>query len=285
MSDNLSQAHKSHPRNFANNRYVYPVISRRSGGVSIGINLNPDKACNFNCPYCQVDRTIAGGEQIIDLKILEDELIGALSCFDQNSVCTLPIYTDIAPRNKKLIDIALSGDGEPTMVKEFEQVCAMLSQLQATSHLPFKLVLITNATLFHKHSVQRGISHLLAKNGNVWAKLDAGTEDWYKKVSGSQISFVRIQENIVLLGKLHPITIQTLWHHLGDDYATEHELDAYLSLVAHWISEGVQIAHIQFHTLARNPSDSRCHPIKKEKLLSWAEHAHKKLHIPITAYV
>ncbi|MDX9945398.1 MAG: radical SAM protein, partial [Azonexus sp.] len=33
-----------HSRDSAGLRYVYPVISRRAGGVSVGINLNPNNA-------------------------------------------------------------------------------------------------------------------------------------------------------------------------------------------------------------------------------------------------
>ena len=47
---------QDHPRSFEANRYVYPVLSRRAGGISIGVNLNVDKVCNFHCVYCQVSR-------------------------------------------------------------------------------------------------------------------------------------------------------------------------------------------------------------------------------------
>ena len=50
------QLHAQHARTYQQNRFVYPVLSRRSGGLSLGINLNPDKVCNFDCIYCQVDR-------------------------------------------------------------------------------------------------------------------------------------------------------------------------------------------------------------------------------------
>ncbi|MBM3871597.1 MAG: radical SAM protein, partial [Verrucomicrobia bacterium] len=40
---------RDHTRIYRDFTYVYPVISRRSGGLSIGINLNPDKKCNFDC--------------------------------------------------------------------------------------------------------------------------------------------------------------------------------------------------------------------------------------------
>ena len=48
--------HTQHQRSFEWNRFVYPVLSRRSKGLSVGVNLNPDKICNFDCIYCQVDR-------------------------------------------------------------------------------------------------------------------------------------------------------------------------------------------------------------------------------------
>src|SRR5687767_2793138 len=64
----------SHPRSFETNRFVYPVVSRRSGGVSIGVNLNPDKVCNFDCIYCQVDRVSAAETKFVDLAQLLDEL-------------------------------------------------------------------------------------------------------------------------------------------------------------------------------------------------------------------
>ena len=53
----ILNAHRQHPRRFEDFKFVYPVLSRRAHGISIGINTNPDKVCNFDCIYCQVDRT------------------------------------------------------------------------------------------------------------------------------------------------------------------------------------------------------------------------------------
>ncbi|MEX0791938.1 MAG: radical SAM protein, partial [Pirellulaceae bacterium] len=52
----LHPLHTQHERGFEANKFVYPVLSRRSKGISLGVNLNPDKRCNFDCIYCQVDR-------------------------------------------------------------------------------------------------------------------------------------------------------------------------------------------------------------------------------------
>src|SRR5512137_2236300 len=65
---------KDHSRDSAGMLYVYPVVSRRAGGVSIGINLNPNNACNWRCLYCQVPNLGRGGPPPIDLRRLEGEL-------------------------------------------------------------------------------------------------------------------------------------------------------------------------------------------------------------------
>jgi wyosine [tRNA(Phe)-imidazoG37] synthetase (radical SAM superfamily) len=68
----------NHDRGSAALRYVYPVISRRAGGVSVGINLNPNNACNWRCIYCQVPGLTRGTAPTIDLSVLEKELRGFL---------------------------------------------------------------------------------------------------------------------------------------------------------------------------------------------------------------
>src|SRR5574344_919180 len=65
--DALVPAHLDHTREWARFDYCYPVISRRSGGVSLGVNLNPDKRCNFNCVYCEVDRCTPPRRKDVDL--------------------------------------------------------------------------------------------------------------------------------------------------------------------------------------------------------------------------
>ena len=77
----LQQAHRQHDRHWRDNAYCYPVISRRSGGLSIGINLNPDTACNFDCIYCQVDRTTPPAVRKVDLDRLKEELNNLLDAF------------------------------------------------------------------------------------------------------------------------------------------------------------------------------------------------------------
>ncbi|MBN2216354.1 MAG: radical SAM protein, partial [Pirellulales bacterium] len=103
-----------HPRSFHANRYVYPVVSRRSRGISIGVNLSPDRRCNFNCVYCQVDRHTAGENQPLDAERLADELDHVIELVVTGRLFESPAFRNTPGPLRRLNDIALSGDGEPT---------------------------------------------------------------------------------------------------------------------------------------------------------------------------
>ena len=64
----------SRPREFLGNRFVYVVVSSRARGLSIGVNMNPDKHCKFGCEYCEVDRTVSALEKSLDVDVMAEEL-------------------------------------------------------------------------------------------------------------------------------------------------------------------------------------------------------------------
>lgn len=269
MNSDLKREHSNHPREFADFTFAYPVLSRRSGGISIGINLNLDKNCNFDCPYCQVDRTRPKDKQAISLELIQNELDQLLSLCDSKGIFRLPKFASIADQDKQLKDIAISGDGEPTMVPEFSLVCKMISELQATRpELGFKLILITNSTLLDKKMVLDGIGYLRSIRGEVWAKLDAGTEAWFQKINISRISLDRIEANLIALGKYHPYKIQSLFCGLDGALPSSAEIAAYFQRLNRIKNSGSDIQEIQLHTLARKPAQSFCTPVPPELLFS-----------------
>ena len=267
-----SDLHRSHPRVYETFTYAYPVLSRRSGGVSFGVNLNLDKLCNFDCPYCQVDRTVAGKPQKLDLAVIREEVETLLDSVDERGVCRLPLFDALPDEQKMLRDIALSGDGEPTMVPEFAAIAAMLAEVQAARpELDFKLVLITNATLLDRAAVQAGVAALLSRRGEVWAKLDAGTEAWYQKVNISRVNLERIEANLVSLGRKHPFKIQSFFCSLrGSDGNVvgwdEAEITAWLDRLSRVKSSGANILEVQLYTLARRPAEAFVQPVTGEFL-------------------
>src|SRR4051812_28338279 len=122
--------HTDHARLFEGNRFVYPVLSRRSGGISIGVNLNPDKICNFDCIYCQVDRRSQSETRFVETAALVDELRSTLDLVVSGQIYESPKFRDVPSHLRRLNDIAFSGDGEPTTYKNFDEIIGACAEVK-----------------------------------------------------------------------------------------------------------------------------------------------------------
>ncbi len=254
--------HTKHERLFEDNRFVYPVISRRSRGLSIGVNLNPDKVCNFDCIYCQVDRTRASETRFVQLDEVLGELTTMLQMVQSGRLYRHPRFRDVPAPLRRLNDIAFSGDGEPTTYRNFDEIIAACAEVKRRHQLqPVKLVLITNASMFHRPHVQRGLEILNANEGEIWAKLDAGTGDYFQQVGRTTIPFHRILENIASAAVRWPIVIQSLFLKIDGCGPSDAELAAYCDRLQAIVGNGGQIRCVQVHTVARPPAESYVTPL------------------------
>jgi wyosine [tRNA(Phe)-imidazoG37] synthetase (radical SAM superfamily) len=246
-----------HSRFWESNRYVYPVISRRSKGLSIGVNLNPDKACNFDCIYCCVDRTVPPSVREVDLTILRTELEQMLALTTTGMLWSTPPFDQTPLGLRRLNDIAFSGDGEPTSFPQFQQACELsASLLQQASLADVKLVVITNATLFHRPRVARALEFLDVHHGEIWAKLDAGTEEYYRLVERSSVPLQRVLDNILAAGRVRPIVIQSLFMEIHDQPPSDDEIAAFVDRLRQLKTDGCQIKLVQVYTVARRVTES-----------------------------
>jgi len=274
-----------HPRSFRANWYVYPVVSRRAGGVSIGVNLNPDKSCNFDCVYCQVDRTEPASRKSIDLKRLAAELDATLAEALSGRLFDDPLFAATPGLLRRVNDIALSGDGEPTTCRSFEQavaVCAAARQRWGRPDL--KLVLITNASMFHRPAVQRALDLLDRSGGEIWAKLDAGTEDYYRRIARTAVPFGRILENLRLAAQKRPIVIQSLFLRMAGEGPSADEQEAYCRRLGAIVAAGGTIKLVQVHTVARKPAEAFVTPLDRAELESLAEKVRRQVGLRVEVY-
>src|SRR3954469_23004308 len=242
--------HTDHARRFEQNRFVYPVLSRRSGGISIGVNLNPDKICNFDCIYCQVDRRSQSETRFVETAALVNELRTTLELVTSGHIYDTPKFESVPPHLRRLNDIAFSGDGEPTTYKNFDEIiraCAEVKRqaesrsadcgLRIDDQVPqseirnskseIKMVLITNASMFHRPHVQRGLAILDENTGEIWAKLEAGTEEYFRLVDRTPIPFRQILDNITAAAKIRPLVIQALFMRVHGEPPSAAELSAF----------------------------------------------------------
>jgi wyosine [tRNA(Phe)-imidazoG37] synthetase (radical SAM superfamily) len=256
LSAAMRRVFAEHPRLWRDFSLVYPVVSRRAKGLSIGINLNPDKVCNFNCVYCCVDRTIAPVLREVDLGLLRDELQSMLTITTSGEIWRHEEFREVEPAYRRINDLALSGDGEPTTYPLFEEAVRLTAEMKQRFGLEdAKIILITNATMFDRPRVQRGLAILDENNGEVWAKLDAGTQAYYEIIDRSKVPFEKIMGNIAECGRQRPIVIQSLFVKMHNQSVPHSEFEAYLNRLAELLEAGCQIKFVQLYTIARRPAD------------------------------
>lgn len=247
------------PRDFLQNRYVYAVISPRARGLSIGVNLNPDKKCNFNCVYCEVDRDhSAPGESKLDLDVIADELQRTLNYVSSGGLAMHPCYAGFAPELLRPRHVTLSGDGEPTLCAQFLEVVQTVVHVRAMGRLPFfKIVLITNASHLNATPVQQGLK-LFTSQDEVWAKLDAGTQEYMDRVNKPDVPIEKVLTNIALVGKHRPVVIQSLFPQIKDKPLSNDEVDAYAQRLNTLKQHGAQISLVQIYSATRPHFNDEC---------------------------
>ncbi|HCU87506.1 MAG TPA: radical SAM protein [Verrucomicrobiales bacterium] len=243
---------QDHTRHFSDFTFVYPVISRRSKGLSIGVNLNPDKVCNFDCIYCEVDRRIPGAVAEVDLRQMKDELTAMVRFAKDGGLAKEPKFDEVPWLTREVKDIAFSGDGEPTMIHNFAECVETVVEVQQSEGLDeTKIVLITDAAGLDKVDVKRGLKLMDTHHGEIWGKLDAGTEDYYREVNRSNVKFDRILSNLLETARARPIIIQSLFLKVHRQAMPAAELEAYCGRLNDLTESGGQISEVHLYTVAR----------------------------------
>ena len=238
-----------HSRDIVGLTYVYPVVSRRAGGVSVGINLNPNSACNWRCIYCQVPALKRGSAPEIDLIKLENELFGFL----QEIIYGSFMQEQVNPDARRISDIALSGNGEPTSAKEFKQVIDVIRKVKFSSDLlkDLKVVLITNGSLVDRENVQEGLRCLAAINGEIWFKLDSVIREKRQQINNTRISSRQVYNNLKISSSLCPTWIQTCLFKTDGSPPTKADIKAYIEFIEKLLQEGTLIQGVHLYRLAR----------------------------------
>ena len=238
-----------HSRNSAGLRYIYPVISRRAEGVSVGINLNTNNACNWRCIYCQVPDLKLGTASPVDLALLEQELRGFLHQLLHGDFmrCRVP------EGMRRINDIALSGNGEPTSAAEFAEIIELIGELKQDLALPadIKLVLITNGSLIYRENVRQGLRHMAQLNGEVWFKLDRASEAGMVLINDTRINLGKVRENLATAIALCPTWLQTCWFALDGAAPSRAEEDTYLDFLSGLLRDGIKPHGVLLYGLAR----------------------------------
>jgi len=238
-----------HDRDAAGLTYVYPVVSRRARGVSVGVNLNPNNACNWRCVYCQVPGLVAGKGPPIDLARLEDELEGFLARVTSGEW----MERHVPPSSRRLNDVAFSGNGEPTSSPDFAAAVDVVARVLRRRRLDaeLKVVLITNGSLIHKDEVAAGLQALSALRAELWYKLDRASEKGARAVNSHVLPLERVRGNLRRAAGLVPTWVQTCLFARGGAGPDAAELDRYVEFLRAELAAGTPLAGVLLYGLAR----------------------------------
>ncbi len=237
------------------------------------MNLNPDKVCNFDCIYCQVDRTRQSETTFVEMPELLAELDAhARSGRRRENYSRRKSFATSRRALRRLNDIAFSGDGEPTTYRNFDEIIGACAELKRRHHLDdVKMVLITNASMLHRPHVERGLAILDQNQGEIWAKLEAGTDAYYQLVERTPIPFRQILDNIAAAARIRPLVIQSLFMRIDGQPPSAAEFEAFCDRLTEIVAAGGQIKLVQIYTVARRPAESFVTPLEDAEIDAMVE--------------
>jgi hypothetical protein len=251
-----------HDSGVAGLRYVYAVLSRRAGGISVGLNLNPNNACNWRCIYCQVPGLTRGAAPIVDLDLLESELRELLGAILHGDF----LAHRAPPELRRLTSVAFSGNGEPTGSPQFagavERVGGVLADLGLAGNT--RLVLISNGSRVARPAVQAGLETLAALGGELWLKVDRGSAEGIRQVNGVHLGPGQVLDHLGTAARLCPTWVQTCMFALDGKPPGEGERGAYLGLLREALRRGIALRGVLLYGVARpshQPEASRIGPL------------------------
>ena len=238
----------NHDRKIFKGKYIYPVVSRRAGGLSLGINLNTNSACNWQCIYCEVPNLVRGKPDLINLQELEIELDYWLDQIVNKSF--LNQYTENKTEFK---DIAFSGNGEPTACKQFKEVIAILIKKMNKYKLNriITIRLITNGSYMSNSIIQEALSLISNFSHEVWFKIDQVNKEDVKTINQVNLSKANVKKNLEATLKNSPTIIQTCLFKLNKKLPSKESLKAYIDFLKVYEDK---IKAIHLYSLAR-PSE------------------------------
>jgi wyosine [tRNA(Phe)-imidazoG37] synthetase (radical SAM superfamily) len=244
------------PRTFLGHRFVYLVVSQRAQGLSVGINVNPGKQCNFKCVYCEVDRTIPARDWAVDIPTMAAELEGLLERVRAKSLHELAGFSHLPAELLELKEVALSGDGEPTLSPQFFDIVTEVVALRSWGPY-FKIVLITNTAGLPLPEVRKALD-LLSGQDEIWLKLDAGTQEYMDRINVPDLKLGDVMANILMVARARPVVIQSLFPMFRREEPSEEEINHYVQRLEDLKAGGAMISLVQVYSSHRPAHTPDC---------------------------
>ncbi|HEX7454987.1 MAG TPA: radical SAM protein, partial [Gallionella sp.] len=205
--------------------------------------------CNWRCIYCQVPDLARGTAPPVDMLLLDAELRGFLTELLHGDF----MQSRVPEGARRINDIALSGNGEPTSAAEFSQVIKLIACVRSELALPetVKTVLITNGSLLYRADVRLGLRDMAKIHGEVWFKLDRASSAGMLRINDTHARISQVRDNLIAAISACPTWLQTCWFALDGEPPSRQDEDDYLEFVAGLLRDGHPLQGVLLYGLAR----------------------------------
>jgi wyosine [tRNA(Phe)-imidazoG37] synthetase (radical SAM superfamily) len=248
------------------NEYVRPIVARRYGGLALEINVTRGKRCNLDCIYCNRERST--DDDAVDLEVLEAELDALLEvCASGEIFRGYAEFIDTPEYVREFTDVVISGTGEATTFENLDEVVSILIKLMARHGLEkHGIVLQSNASLLHRPMVADAVRVLEAHHGEIWCKLDAGSETLFNRIVRAAVPMSRVLANIAQAGRRNPVVIQSMFLKLDGRGPGEDEICEYLDRLNDLMMVGCRIKQVQLCTITPAARGRGIAPLSEETI-------------------
>jgi len=232
--------------------------------------MNPDKSCDYDCVYCEVERRSDRGETRLDVDQMAQELQRTLALIAADALKENRHYAGLDSDLRRLRHVTLSGDGEPTLSPQFKEAVQAVAHVRALGTVPFfKLVLATNGSGFGRRAVIEGMK-LLTRQDEVWVKLDGGTQTYLNKINRGKVSLALTLHNILFLARERPVIIQSMFSAIHGKEPPAEEIEHYALRLKELKEHGAQIPLVQIYSCTRPTTREDCTHLPLKSLSSIA---------------
>jgi wyosine [tRNA(Phe)-imidazoG37] synthetase (radical SAM superfamily) len=218
----------------------------------------------------------------VQFDVLEAELRQILGAPEQ--IFRDSQFKDVPADLQSVRDIAFSGDSEPTLSPAFPAAVGLAAEVKNACRLDdARIIVLTNGAFLRRPAVIQTLAFLDEHDGEIWAKLDAGTQPHFERVNGKRHTLDEILQNLLATARVRPIVIQSLFMRIDDEPPGQPEIDAYVGRLRWLLDGGAQLKLVQVYTVARRPAHDCVSKLSRSELDAIAE-AVRPLDVPVETY-
>lgn len=241
-----------------------PIHSRRLG-ESLGINLSPTdgKVCSFDCLYCEAGFNAQGS--------------GSTGLPSRNEVYSLlrESLSLLKAQSAELNVITFSGNGEPTLHPDFEEIVNDVIALRNEFYPNVKISVLTNSTRLDSEAVCRALNRV---DNNI-LKLDSAIESTFRKLdrpTSTKTTVKQIIDNLKQFSDTGIIQTMILRGN-GIDNTTTEEINALCDAY-----KAIRPREIMIYSIDRKTPDPSLTKVSREELQAIAQLINSKTNIPVS---